>query len=239
MIGILSWSGPEAWLDFVREVHKFLQERYNASDDKDYPRYILYNRPLEWFWTTGIVDRDVLIEDYRYALGELNDMGVDSIVIACNTLHLLLDDIDEGIRAKIISIIDVVADSIVHSGDILMLCSHTSRDLALYDDKLIASGVRNVIYVDDNEQALIDQWIYAAMWAKNIKKHRDIIEKIMLRYCQKYDISAIVLWCTEIPLLISDNSCDWTPIMNATKILAEHVVQVTKEKNAYATHTTD
>lgn len=70
-----------------------MQTQYGATQDGDYPDYVLYNKPLQGFDETGIVDHNLVQSSFTSAMQDLFSMGVSIVGVACNTLHILLDHV--------------------------------------------------------------------------------------------------------------------------------------------------
>lgn len=112
---------------------------------------------------TGIEDYDSVVREFVDAMQYLCDIGVGSIAIACNTLHLLLNTLDTSVRDRVVSIVDAAVAQVSSGSSVLILSSSTSRALRLYDKALDDGGVAQIQYVSDQDQQIIDHCIRAVM----------------------------------------------------------------------------
>lgn len=227
-IWLLSGSGPEAWLYMCHRMHSYLQEKYGAVQDQDYVDYVLYNRPLTGFDETGIADYAMVVTDFKLAINELDAMGVSHIGIACNTLHLLLDQLDPVIQHKIVNMVDKTIQRCIQSETkkILLLWSYTSNINNLY---AWYCQKYNLDYVKINtaEQNKIDMIIQNVMGARNTSADSVYLHNLIAWYKESDDIDAFVLGCTELPLAFTENN---TGILyfNANDILVECLIDAYK-----------
>ena len=227
-IGFLSGSGPEAWLYMCHCLHNYLQREYNAVKDQDYVDYILYNRPLKWFDETGIADFDEVLFDFKKAMLEINNMGVSYIGIACNTLHLLLDYLDQEIKLKVVNMVEeTVRKAIdINLKKVLILSSNTTNYSNLYGfycDKYQLCYVK----VTDDEQRKLDIIIEKVMWSTNTNEDSLYLNKLVMSYIDLECIDGFVLWCTELPLAFKDNITNIN-VLNANDILVHKLVDLVK-----------
>jgi len=227
-IGILSWSWPEAWLHICNCLHHYLQEEYNAIDDCDYPPYILYNRPLVWFDETGIADIDLVTNNFIQAMTELDSMWVSVIWIACNTLHLLVDKLNIQLQNKICNMVyeTVSVCKKQNMKKVLILWSRTSRDTNLYGKYCDYNDI-SYIHVDDQEQWYIDQIIKKVMWWNNNKDDNNYIHTLISYYVINHKIDWCILWCTELPLAITQEIL--IPCFDANIILVKKLIDRYKQ----------
>jgi len=107
-----------------------------------------------------------VLHDFKKAIGELESMGVSYIGIACNTLHVLLDFVDERIQQKIINMVDVTVQTCIKKNvtKVLLLGSYTTNVQCLYDSYCKKRGI-SYVKVSTNEQKMLDMIIEKVMGA--------------------------------------------------------------------------
>lgn len=229
IIGILSGSGPSAGAAIENDMLHYLQNKYKAVDDLDYPDYILYNKPLRGFWVTWIERPDLVEEDFVNAMKKLNNMGAEVIGIACNTLHELLSKVEKDLDARVINMIHETCKQTKELDNILVLCSESTTKSAMYENYLKNIMKKQKVRTLHGEyQKQVDEVIEAAMWWTQSQEHKDIINKIIEYYQSQWTVDAVILWCTELPLAYSQE--DHTlPVISSNQTLAQTLVESAKD----------
>lgn len=220
VIGILWWSWPEAGLYITHLLHLYLQETYHASEDGEYPDYILYNKPLAWFGVTGVVDEQIVIAAFKEAITTLIHMWATIIGVACNTLHLYREYLQIPPGIILCNLVDVCVQEIgERDGNVLILSSETTTKTGLYAKKIPKS-----ISLLAKHQTIINGIIQKVMWNTHCKKENDLINEVIKYYQQVYNIQYVIVWCTELPLAFSHNTTG-VPVLDANRILAKTLVE--------------
>jgi aspartate/glutamate racemase len=102
------------------------------------------------------------------ALRQLQITQQDTVVIACNTAHLLQNDIERALGIKILSIVNLTTEHIARNfHEIMLFASPTTIKSGLYTEPLRASGV---IVQEPTTQELntIEQTIRAVIATKPV-----------------------------------------------------------------------
>jgi len=223
IIGILGGMGPLATANFFTDIISVCQTKYGAEQDTDYPKIYIYNTALDGFNETGFEKPDLVKEQLINDTKKLENWGVDFIVIPCNTVHFFIEDMRNGLKIPIISIVDSTIDEIQKTNfkKIGILSSLSSRELGLYKKKLTNNGFE-IIITTEEEQCLLDSVVLAVMSGKQDRKEKKILVDIINRM-KKNGAEAVVLGCTELPSAINKEDSP-LPLFNTIHILAEYAV---------------
>ena len=79
-----------------------MQKRNLVKSNGDFPQIIINSIPAPELIYETISDRDLL--PYASGLKELDNFGVDFIVMVCNTIHLFHGQLQKGIKAPILDL---------------------------------------------------------------------------------------------------------------------------------------
>ena len=101
-IGILSGLGAAAGVRFLDMLVKECQNR-GASKDSDFPEIVLFNMSSEGMDETGIIKPDIMKEDMLNGISFLDNCQVEVILIACNSVYVYYDYLQDHSFAKIIN----------------------------------------------------------------------------------------------------------------------------------------
>lgn len=222
MLGILGGMGPEATVDLYRAVISLTP----ALRDQDHIPTIILSNPETPDRTQSVLQGShkslpYLIEGVTF----LEHAGADFIVIPCNTAHCYIDDLRQGVKIPILSIIEETVKSISKSQPLPVcvgiLATDGTRTMNLYGDLLSQSGLR-YLYPDATHQAQVMQAVYHIKSGYPPGEKVDALQE-SARHLKSAGAEALILGCTELPILAKD--CDLgLPIYNPTQILAAAAV---------------
>lgn len=95
IIGIIGGVGIAAGIDVCSRIMTLCQKEYNAEMDWDFPHFILNSLNMTGFDETGIADYQHVLSEMTKASLILEKAGADFIIIACNTLHVMIPEIQK------------------------------------------------------------------------------------------------------------------------------------------------
>lgn len=216
--------GPDASAYFYKRLIDFAQQRYQAVQDTDFPPMMLFSLPLVGFDETGIADRAAVRDQLITGVQTLERAGSNFIVIACNTVHALYDDMQSAIQIPILNMIDVVSGKVESQQlkKVGLLSSQTTARLDLYQNKLRSSGIE-VLGVTDEEQNIVTQGVLRVMAGTHTAEDTQKLVKMIERF-RSQGAEACILGCTEIPLLLRQKDSP-LPLFDAVDILSNHALQ--------------
>ncbi len=240
IIGIVGGMGPYTGLDLAAKI----LDQSNARTAADQPSLMVLACPA---W---INDRtDYLVrqqgENPAYAILEvisrLHSVGARTIGIPCNTAHA--PAIFEVIRAGCDKLSPAVtlAHMIEEVGLFLaeyhpeirqagILCTLGSYKTNVYAGALACHGIQ-VVNPEGMQQQEIHQVIYDAETgikaAPTLTRHatRTKIERVAIEL-KNAGAQAIILGCTELPLVIKENYLAGLPVIDPTLILARALLKI-------------
>ena len=219
-IGVIGGMGSEASAKYYNDLIKICQKKYFAVQDRDYPAIIIYNLPLEDFDENGNFNPVTATKQLQEAATGIEKAGADFIVIVCNTIHALYDKVQESVSIPVISLIKEVGDNVVKQNCkvVGLLTSDSTKNLKLYVNELAKHNIKSVETTKE-EQLKMNNVVLKAMSGQNTQIETEQVKKIISRMVND-GAQAIILGCTEIPLVISQTDTD-VLVFDSTKILAE------------------
>jgi aspartate racemase len=222
-IGILGGMGPSASADLYYKIIKYSQKKYNAVQDYEYPPIFMVSLALDGFDETGITDKNLVENQLIDGVKRLEAAGADSIVIACNTVHIFYDQMQAAVKIPILNIVEETKKKVSEAGSkkIGLFSSESTNKLGLYQNIFDKSGIE-VISADDEQQKILNNVIENVMGGKQGKDDVKALKEIGNDF-QKKGAEAIIMGCTEIPLAINQSQID-IKLFNTTQILAESAV---------------
>jgi aspartate racemase len=223
-MGVLGGISPQATIDFEARVHRAAQRLIPARWNSGYPPMVTWyhRRPPVLL---GDDDRPVLpmqldpqLLDAAAWLGTVADF----LVIPCNTAHLGLPAIRDAAGCPVVSMVEVTLDEVARRrcGRVGLLGFHGPAPF--YLDPLVARGVACEV-IDTASQMRIDAGIRAVMEGRDGKAETEAAREAV-GALRARGADAVVLGCTEIPLLLGDES-EAGDLVNPAALLAEAAVR--------------
>ncbi len=218
-IGILGGMSPESTTEYYQYITRRYTERFG---DYGYPEVIIYSVSFQPYVDWPKSGRwDLIAQGLGQAAKKLQDAGADFIVIATNTMHLVVEEVRAQVDIPILSLLDVVADAIQVKGlnKVGLLGTAFTMGNTFYQRTLEPRGIQ-VLTPEADEQKYINQVIYDELVAGKIlpesrAAYLEIIKKMTERGAQ-----GMILGCTEIPLLVKQNDTP-LPLFDTSLLHAE------------------
>jgi len=152
--------------------------------------------------------------------GKLAHIGADFLICPDNTIHQALPHILTRSPLPWLHIAEVVAEEAVQRGFRRLGLTGTRWlvDSEVYPEKLAARGLAAVRPSaeerDEIDRIIMDELVYGIVEPEAIASFQRVIGRLKAEGCD-----AVVLGCTEIPLIIDDaNSA--LPTLDSTRLLA-------------------
>lgn len=223
IIGILGGMGPEATADLFLKIIKLTP----ALKDQDHIRVIIDSNPK-------IPDRTAYIlgkgEDPFPALLEtalnLKKAGVDFVIMPCNTAHYFLDRLERETGLYFISIVDVAIEELKRSisppAKVGVLATDGTIKAEIYHKGLRKEGFIPIV-PSGERQKIVMKCIYEGVKAGRVSEAKEWIREPLEELADS-GVKAIILACTELPILVNENYYNGILIIDATMALAKKAV---------------
>jgi aspartate racemase len=164
---------------------------------------------------------EVLCETAR----ELQGAGADFLLIATNTMHKVVPQIEAATSLPILHIVDATAAAVKARGldRVALLGTKFTMEDGFYVDRLTRIHGLEVVLPDATEREIIHEVLYRELGRGVISPHSrekylGILERLAGEGAQ-----GVILGCTEIPLLIKQEHVVM-PVFDTTLIHAEAAV---------------
>ncbi len=151
--------------------------------------------------------------------------GADLIVICTNTMHKMAKEVEESVSIPLLHIADSTANEIVKDGitKVALLGTAFTMEQDFYKGRLIERFGLDVIVPNETERKIIHDIIYQELCLGIINEESKKSYLKIINCLSQQGAEAIILGCTEITLLISQDNCS-IPVYDTTRIHAECAV---------------
>ncbi|KPB06296.1 aspartate/glutamate racemase family protein [Bacillus sp. CHD6a] len=215
LIGGMSW---ESSVEYYRIINEEVKNRLGGLHSAQCLLYSVNFEEIERFQKEGNW------EEAGEMLGNvalsLEKGGADFIVICTNTMHKVIDLIEEKIHIPILHIADATANQIrtsnVHT--VGLLGTKYTMEQDFYKGRITSNGIK-VLIPDVHEREMINKVIYEELCLGNINQSsRNYYINVIKNLVDK-GAEGIILGCTEIGLLVKQEDSK-VPLFNTTEIHA-------------------
>lgn len=202
-IVIIGGMGPQASL----LLHNRIVDRAamnGATEGDEFPEVIHASLPITDFISDGSAANDA-VKQINEATGRLL-LGTEQVVIACNTVHLFVEQLDPLIQSELVSLVAITVKRLTDDKvkSVGILASPTTIRNGLYEKALTTAGIEVILPTND-EQAEIEKAIRLVIGGQATSK-----ESLTIITQRMADAGAqkILLGCTELSVLFQDANND-------------------------------
>lgn len=203
VVGIVGGMGSYATVDFFRRV----VDAFPAEKEWDRPRIIIDNYCTMPSRVRAVLyneKRDELVSQLTSAVAGMLNAGADKLVFACNTSHIFIPEVINKLPecgSKIINIIEECANEVVKAGckSVGLIATEGTIETGIYE-KIFGKYNIRVNSPERGEFSKLRNFIEAV-------KQNNIQDEIMrdfVVFVDDFNEDAVVLGCTEIPILYNE-----------------------------------
>jgi aspartate racemase len=225
VIGILGGMGPEATLNCYSRIITSTP----AKTDQEHLRVIIDSNPKVPDRTAAIIDEGespvpLLVAGCR----SLQQAGADFIIIPCVSAHFFLDEIQHQIELPILSIFDVVAETLASDHPQIktvgLMGTTGTINGGLFQKRLSTEGIETIV-PDETHQSKVMEAIYDIKNSQPVRSRAQITSDLVAAADSLISNGArgIIAGCTEIPLALKQEHLS-VPYFDALTILARAAI---------------
>ncbi|KPJ69225.1 aspartate racemase [candidate division WOR-1 bacterium DG_54_3] len=221
LIGGMSWESSS---EYYRIINKTVKERLGGLHSAQCIMYSADFEEIESLQHQGKWEELTTLM-INFALS-LEGAGADCIVICTNTMHKMAEEVEDNINIPLLHIADATAERIVEKGlgRLGLLGTSFTMEEDFYKKRLQEKYNIEVIIPSQSDREIIDRVIYNELCLGTIKqsskeKYKEVIERLI-----SDGADGVILGCTEIPLLISQEDVE-IPLFDTTTIHAKSAVE--------------
>lgn len=220
LVGGISWTST---IDYYRLINEAVNQKAGGLN---FAECIIYSVNFEHFRKHNAVhDWDGAFDLLSGAARRLKDAGADLLLLGANTAHIVAERIAAAVALPLIDIRTATAKAIKDKGitRIGLLGTVFTMELDFYKEKLKANGIEVIIPESQSDRNYIEETLLhelgkGIITAETKAGYLRIAGSLIERGAE-----GIVLGCTEIPLLLSQDDFA-VPVFNTTQIHAQAAV---------------
>jgi len=224
-VGIIGGIGPESTVEYYRFIIEGYRERQR---DGSYPSIVInsvdLDRLVKW------INSDEMEPFTDYLVGEVQRLeraGVDFVVLAANTAHIVFDQIHARTSVPLISIVEATRDKVLSLGlkrPSLFGTGFTMRG-QFYPNAFGKAGLP-VITPNEEEKAFIHEKYFGELLKSVfLPETRTRLLEIVDRMKERDEIDCLILAGNELPLILRAPEHNGVPFLDTTRIHVERIVE--------------
>lgn len=212
MLGGMSYESTTVYYDLI---NKFVNQAKGLSHSAKILMYSFDYQELEILLETSAWD-ELTMKMIDAGL-KLKSIGAEGLILCANTMHIIAEDVETSVGLPLIHIAKETLNEAKIRGykKVGLLGTRYTMTSSIYDQEDI-----EVIKPTDQEMTVIHEIIYQELivgkyLSSSLEKAKNVI-----KHLKEHGAEAIVLGCTELPLLIKPEHID-LPILNTLYIHAK------------------
>lgn len=203
-LGLIGGTGPESTLMYYKNIEQGVQEKIGKPC---FPHMTIESLSVfEVLHYCDAGDYDGLTEYLSEGFRNLAAAGCDFAAFTGITPHIVIDRVRKKSPIPIISIIDTAADYAASKGysRVGLIGTYPTMSGSFFQNTFAGKGI-DVIRPHEEEMRFIENKIETELeYGRAIPLTRKQVFKIVERMKNEDHIQAIVVGCTELPLLFTD-----------------------------------
>jgi len=230
-IGILGGMAPQSTIEYYRIITSLCHQR--GMGDR-YPVIIVYSLNFQRF--IGLVESGNIPEVITLlceAINSLSNAGADFALMASNTPHLVFNEVAARSPIPLLSIVEETGKTTKNSGfaRVGLFGTKFTMEADFYSNILWTKYGISVITPEKADQDYIHHKIMTELVNGYIvDETRQELSRIATKIADKEGIEALILGCTELPLILSEEAVG-IPVIDTTRIHAEAALNFSQSGN--------
>ncbi len=224
-IGLVGGTGPESTLMYYKELNSRIDE---ATGGRNMPELAIESVNFRKAWELVSNQRYEELADYiSEKVNNLEKSGAEIITLTAATMHIVFDEIENNTKVSLVSIPQAICREVLEKGykKVGLLGTIFTMEQDFMKKDLLQTGI-NVVVPDKDDRELIAKRIYEELELGIVKESTLQEFKAIIKKMQDmHEIEAIVLGCTELPLLLNDANCP-LPCLDSVAIHIKRLVEL-------------
>ena len=224
-IGLVGGTGPESTIMYYKELNSKIDE---ATGSRNMPELSIESVNFRKAWELVSTEQYKELADYlSEKVNKLAGSGAEIIALTAATMHIVFEEIENNTNISLVSIPKAVCNEVIKKGykKVGLLGTIFTMEQDYMKKDLLQAGI-DVIVPDKADRELVAKRIYEELEVGIVKEStlqefNEIINKMQ----KMHEIEAIVLGCTELPLILNNDNCA-LPCLDSVAIHIEELIEL-------------
>ena len=224
-IGLVGGTGPESTLMYYKELNSRVDMLTKGALMPDLSiESVNFRKAWEYVSTQQY---DKLADYLSEKVENLVQSGAEIISLTAATMHIVFDEIEEKTNATLISIPKVIRDEAIEKDykKLGLLGTIFTMEQSYMKKDLVEAGIE-VVVPEKDDRMLAAKRILEELEFGIVKESTiDEFNTIIMNMKEKQGIEAVILGCTELPLLLNNDNCI-LPCMDSVDIHINRLIRL-------------
>ena len=206
-IGLVGGTGPESTLMYYKELNSRIDK---MTEGRAMPDIVIDSVDFRRAWSYVVDERYDLLADYlSEKVLNLKKSGAEVISLTAVTMHVVADEICEKNGTDMISIPQAVCrEALAREYKTIGLLGTIFTMEKDYMKKAFREAGINVVIPEKEDRELVAKRIYEELEVGIVKESTlKEFQALITKMKENDGIEAVILGCTELPLLLNAENC--------------------------------
>jgi aspartate racemase len=229
-IGLLGGTGWSSTIGYYKRLNELVHERLGGYHSA---KIVLKSIDYHDIMSSYDKDPEKITDIFFDELLDMYSLLPDCIIICCNSLHKYYDELKchiyDSDHIPVFHAVELVAEHAKKQGykKVLLLATKSTMEDGFFADIIKKQGVKVVIPELQERDAMENILAEELLHNKVTEQSRNYFAQIIADHA---DCDAVVLGCTEIPLLV-DSTNSKLPIINPVELQCKAAVDFALSEN--------
>ena len=221
LIGGMSWESSS---EYYRLINQETRKRLGGLNSAKVLIYSVNHHEINELedkdrWTELI---EIMVESAR----RLEKGGADFILICCNAMHKIAEQIQDVIEIPLIHIADAAAEAVKHAqlSSVGLLGARAVMEEEFFKNNLVSADLKVLIPAENDREFINDVIFNQLAYGKIVEESRERTLGIIKRL-KTAGSQGVILGCTELPLLIREED-SVLPLFDTLRLHAQRAVDL-------------
>ena len=222
---MIGGTGPESTVEYYRRLiaayHAHVSEIgappivINSVDNKDL---------VKWFTAHDLAP---VINFLAVEIERLARAGVDFALIAAVTPHLVFDELQQGARIPLLSIVEATADTATKASlrRLALFGTRFTMQATLFPEAFARRGLTIVVPNEKEQEFIHEKYMGELFVGAFLDVTRAALIDIVETMKQRNNIDGLILGGTELSLILREPTAAGLPVLDTTQIHVDAAIE--------------
>jgi aspartate racemase len=230
ILGMIGGTGPESTVEYYRRLIATYHARVSESGAPPIIINSVDNKNLVKWFTAGELAR--VVDFLAAEIERLARAGADFALIAAVTPHLVFDELQQGARIPLLSIVEATADAATKAGlrRLALFGTRFTMQAALFPEAFERRGMTIVVPNEKEQEFIHEKYMGELFVGAILDETRGVLVDIVETMKQRDNVDGLILGGTELSLILREPTAAGLPVLDTTQIHVETALEWMRRK---------
>jgi len=230
ILGMIGGTGPESTVEYYRRLIATYHARVSESGAPPIIINSVDNKNLVKWFTAGELAR--VVDFLAAEIERLARAGADFALVAAVTPHLVFDELQQGARIPLLSIVEATADAATKAGlrRLALFGTRFTMQAALFPEAFERRGMTIVVPNEKEQEFIHEKYMGELFVGAILDETRGVLVDIVETMKQRDNVDGLILGGTELSLILREPTAAGLPVLDTTQIHVETALEWMRRK---------